>query len=30
MVIEADWINYNTGYKVLAIGADVHIGYNTI
>ena len=30
MVIGADWIGYNIGYKVLAIGADVHIGYNTI
>ena len=30
MVIGADWISYNTKYKVLAIGADVHIGYNRI
>ena len=30
MVIGADWIGYNIGYKVLAIGADVHSGYNTI
>ena len=24
----ADWISYNIGYKVLAIGADLHIDYN--
>ena len=28
MVIGADWIGYNTRYKVPAIGADVGIGYN--
>ena len=28
MVIWADWISYNTRYKVLAIGTDVHISYN--
>ena len=30
MVIGAEWIGYNTGYKVSAIGANVHISYNTI
>ena len=29
MVIRANWIGYNIGYKVLAFGADGHIGYNT-
>ena len=29
MVNGADCISYNIGYKLLAIGANVHIGYNT-
>ena len=30
MVIGAEWIGYNIRYKVSSIGADVHIGNNTI